>query len=267
MSRVLSSLIAIALFIVFNFTLGLAQDFRKDYPLGAGGEISISAVSGDVRVIGYDGSTVIVTGKKHGRDKELVEVEDLSTSSRIELRTHYPKNCNCNASIDFELQVPRGVKYHFDKLSSASGDISVSDVTGDLKAKSASGDLHIIRVRGEIVASSASGDVEVKDVMGMVNAQSASGDVAVDITRLEGNGSMEFKSASGDVSVKIPANLDADVSMSTLSGSLNTDFPLQVSERESSPGSRAQGRIGNGSRQLHLSSVSGDVSLRTSSPK
>ena len=61
--------------------------------------------------------------------------------------------------------------------------------------------------------------------------------------------------------VKLPANLDADVRMSTLSGGLKTDFPLQIEEPERGPGRRATGRIGGGSRNLKLSTTSGSVSL------
>jgi DUF4097 and DUF4098 domain-containing protein YvlB len=72
---------------------------------------------------------------------------------------------------------------------------------------------------------------------------------------------MEFASVSGNVRVKLPANLDADVRMSTLSGGLKTDFPLQIEEPERGPGRRATGRIGGGSRNLKLSTTSGSVSL------
>jgi len=76
-----------------------------------------------------------------------------------------------------------------------------------------------------------------------------------------GAGDMEFASTSGDVRVKLPANLDADVRMSTTSGGLKTDFPLTIEEPERGHGRRAAGRVGGGSRNLRLSSTSGSVSL------
>jgi hypothetical protein len=42
---------------------------------------------------------------------------------------------------------------------------------------------------------------------------------------------------------------------------LKTDFPLQVEEKKRGPGRSANGRLGNGSRNLKLSTVSGDISL------
>src|SRR2546422_8361769 len=56
----------------------LAQDFQRTYSIGAGGSVNIHNVSGDVKIIGYDGGTIIVTCVKEGRDRDKVEVEDSS---------------------------------------------------------------------------------------------------------------------------------------------------------------------------------------------
>lgn len=140
------------------------------------------------------------------------------------------------------MKVPRG-NYKFDAISSVSGDVEVTGVSGDLRAKSVSGNVH------------------VGENNGTVSGKSTSGNVEVEIIRLIGAGDMEFASVSGNVRVKLPANLDADVRMSTLSGGLKTNFLLNIEEPERAPGRRATGRIGSGSRSLKLSTTSGSVSL------
>ena len=240
-----------------------AQDFQKTYELSPDGQISIRNVSGNVIVTGYDGQAVTVNGIKEGRDREMVQVEDLSSVNRIELRTRYPKNCRCDASIRFEVQVPRSLRLNFDELSSASGDIEVSEVTGEVSVNTASGDVLVRDVNGTVNASTASGQMRVRGVAGSVRAQSASGNVDVEMTRLEGNRKMEFSSASGDVNVRLPVNVDADVELSTASGEVKTNFPLEVQSERYGPGQRARGRLGNGSRRLQISSASGNVSLNS----
>src|SRR6266545_3444294 len=183
-----------------------AQDFRKSYEIGQGGSISVRNVSGDVTVTGYEGETVLVLGFKEGRDRDRVWVEDNSAGNNVDVRARYPDNCDCNASIRFEVKVPRA-NYKFDPISSTSGNVEV------------------------------------------------------EIMQLSGAGDMEFASTSGNVRVKLPANLDADVRMSTTSGGLKTDFPLTIEEPERGSGRRAAGRVGGGSRNLRLSSTSGSVSL------
>jgi DUF4097 and DUF4098 domain-containing protein YvlB len=221
----------------------IAQDFQRAYSISAGGQIRIATVSGNVAVAGYDGDTILVHGYKEGRDRDQVQIEDTSAGDRVDLRVRYPESCNCDASVRFDVRVPRAVTYNFERISSVSGNVLVEDITGRLKAEAVSG------------------NVDVKDVSGLVSASAVSGNVTVEIRSLEGAGDMKFSAVSGNVTVKAPANLDADIDMSSVSGSLKTDFPIEVQERRYGPGRSARGRLGGGSRNLRISSVSGRVSL------
>lgn len=238
----------------------MAQDFRKSYEVGQGGSINVRNISGDVIVTAYDGETVLVVGIKEGRDRDRVWVEDNSAGNNVNVRVRYPENCDCDASIRFEVKVPRS-NYKFDAISSVSGDVEVTGVAGDLRAKSVSGNVTVKGITGAVNATSVSGNVHVGENNGAVSGKSTSGNVEVEIVQLAGAGDMEFASVSGNVRVKLPANLDADVRMSTLSGGLKTDFPLNIEEPERGPGRRATGRVGGGSRNLKLSTTSGNVSL------
>lgn len=220
-----------------------AQDFQKTYRLASGGQIHIGNISGDVRVAAYDGDSIIVHGTKKGRDQDKVEVEDKSTDGRIDIGVRYPKRCDCDASIQFEVQVPRSISYVFDGISSVSGDVEISGVTG------------------RVHASAVSGDVRVKNVSGSVNASAVSGDVEVLVDRLDGGDDMKFSSVSGDVHVKLPASLDADVDMSSFSGNIKTDFPIEVRTEKYGSRTSARGKVGEGTARLKMSSVSGDLSL------
>ncbi len=252
----------IAVFVCLVLSLSAtAQDFRKSYEIGAGGSVNVRNVSGNVTVTGYEGETILVLGFKEGRDRDRVSVEDNSSGNIVDVRARYPENCDCNASINFEVKVPRGGNYKFDAISSVSGDVEVTGVNGPLRAKSVSGNVTVKGITGAVNASSVSGNVHVGENNGEVSGKSTSGNIEVEILQLTGAGDMEFASVSGNVRVKLPGNLDADVRMSTLSGGLKTDFPLQIEEPERGPGRRATGRIGGGSRNLKLSSTSGSVSL------
>jgi hypothetical protein len=239
-----------------------AQDFQQSYRLAAGGSVRIGNVSGHVKVTGYDGDAIVVTGFKEGRDRERVWVEDLSGGDRVEIKARYPEQCrNCNASINFEVKVPRGVNYRYESISSVSGEVEVYDVTGDLQAKSVSGNVTIKGAQGAVTANSVSGHARVENVVGTVNAKSVSGNVEVEITRLQGGGNMDFSSVSGNVTARMPADLGATVDMSVMSGDIKTDFPLEIEKQEYGPRRSARGAVGDGARRLKMSSLSGSVSL------
>lgn len=252
-----------ALFVLASFSTATAQDFRKTYFPGAGGSLSIHNVSGDVRITGYNGEGVQVAAYKEGRDRDRVEVQDNSQGNRVDLRAEYEscRNCSINASIRFEVQVPRSLNLNFDEIETASGNIEIRGVTGRVQINTASGDVTVEDVNGYIKANTASGDMKVGNVAGAVQANSASGNVEVSMARVEGSENLSFSTASGNVRVRMPSSLDANVVMSTSSGELRTDFPLEIKRDEYGPERSARGRLGNGSRMLRISSASGDIEL------
>jgi hypothetical protein len=240
--RYLTFSVPLLLILILFGATAPAQDFQKTYAIASGGHLKIRNISGDVTVTGYNGDTIVVTATKQGRDRDLVTIEDRSAGDMVDLTVRYPQTGNANASVDFDIRVPRSVEYNFDRISSVSGNVSVSGATGRLKVESVSG------------------NVEVKDVSGIVSAAAVSGNVMVELTKA-GAGNMKFASVSGDVSVRAPGNLDADIDMSTISGGLKTDYPIEISEPRYGPGRSARGRLGGGGISLRIASVSGRVSL------
>lgn len=272
-------LAALVTLTVFCLSTAWGQDFQKNYSLPPGGTISVSNVSGDVSVTGYNGLSVAVSAYREGRDKDQVQIIDESTSTHVALKVQYPQGGgSVQADVRFVVQVPQGSSYQFDKISTASGDISIAGVAGDFKintasgdvkinqvegnvqANTASGDMEITRVHGSVQANAASGDVRVLDAAGMVSARTASGDVDVELTRIEGTGELKFASASGDVTVKAPAQFDAQVELTTANGSIKTDFPLTIEDLENH-GKKAHGQLGSGAVQMKVSTASGDIRL------
>ncbi len=236
----LLGVIAATIFIAIS---AQAQDFHKTYPAASGSHLRIGNISGDVRVTGYNGDVIIVDAVKTGVDKDLVKIEDLSTPERIDLKVSYPEQGNSHAAVNFSVKVPQNLDLNFDQIGSVSGNVVINSVRGRMKAGSVSGNVTMINVTG------------------MVSAQSVSGNVEVEFVQLEGSGEMKFASVSGNVAVKAPANLDADVEISSVSGSLKCDFPIEIQERRYGPGRSGKGRLGSGLNHLRINSVSGRVSL------
>ena len=265
----------------------LAQDFQKSYSLAEGSKVGIKNVAGDILVRGYDGSMIMVTAFKEGRDRDRLTIEDFS-SGNVDVRVKYPQDCNCEASIRFEVMVPRALNYNYDAFSTVAGNIKVEDVIGMIRADNVSGVILLRNVSGTMYASSFSGDVMIErgaetlsrsngrwrrgyrryfpgdQPVGSVLAKSISGNVKVDLVQLTNSrlNQMEFSSLSGNVEVKMPGNLGATVEMSTVIGNVETDFPLTVVKSEIGLGGSARGRVGDGSRNLKITSTSGNVSLR-----
>ena len=235
-------LIPAVLLVMFTIPAA-AQDFQREFTLPSGASIGIRNIAGDIKVAGYDGTSIVVMATKQGRDRDRVSIVDASGDDDINVYVDYPRSGNIQASVEFELLVPRKVPYDFEEISSVSGDVSFASIAG------------------QIHTQSVSGAIEIRDVAGSCTASSVSGDVLVRITQNPGAVSMKFASVSGDVTVLAPPDLDAYVDMSTVSGMIWTNFPIRISGRWPFWGRSARGRLGRGTATLKMSSVSGRLSL------
>ncbi|CAN5859476.1 hypothetical protein BH23ACT5_BH23ACT5_11430 [soil metagenome] len=136
-------------------------------------------------------------------------------------------------------------------VKTASGELTIKRVDGDLAVKSASGDIDVDSASGSVAITTASGDVSIREVSGPFAASSASGDVR--IVRYVGE-DLEVATMSGDIAFGVPARTSVKLTATTLSG----DVTLPE---------RAQG---SGPALRHISaqvkSVSGDIRLQRLDP-
>jgi|WetSurMetagenome_2_1015567.scaffolds.fasta_scaffold73961_2 hypothetical protein len=229
--------------VLFTIQLAFAQSLQKSYDLPPGGRIFIDNFAGDVKITGYSGKTIEVKSIRKGPESDAIRIDDMSYGSRLEIMVRYPRVPGGTTIVDLEVKVPSAVSFNFDRIASFVGNVSVTNVMGRL------------------MASSVRGIVDVRDVRGLVSAQSISGNVTVEIGRVQEPGNMRFRSISGDVLVSAPANLDALIAMSSDSGMLRSDFPIDIQERRYGPGREAKGKLGSGKQSLWINSNSGRVSL------
>lgn len=145
------------------------------------------------------------------------------------------------------------------EVALASGSSRLTDCSGPfVTLESKSGDMDLKRVKGVVTARSSSGDVHLHEcAVRTLNIDVASGCVEVDLIQPV-MGSVSVRAVSGDVSVSVPDGCEALVSLSTLQGDIIKDIEL---EDEQEITGKLTGRLGSGSGQIDLSTVSGDVTL------
>jgi len=243
-----------------------AADFHWEKALSAGNEVSIHNINGDVTVIPSTSGKVEVVGVKRGSgdfDRIRADVQvtsrgvvicvlDTDPDSYCDERGMHSNSRNNdrnnrgnrewnNVSMNLEVAVPANIQV---SANSVSGDVSITGATGDVRANSVSGDLRLDRLR----ASS-------------VSANTVSGNVEVSIQEFTGRGDLNFNTVSGDVTLDLPRQLDVDLSMTTVSGGINSDYALTLGNGRVNR-RNIEARIGSGGRRLTLNTVSGDVKLR-----
>ena len=91
-----------------------------------------------------------------------------------------------------------------------------------MDANAGSGDLSVSDVSGEIELNCGSGDIAITNVNGGVDANVGSGDIAAANLRLAQSSS--FNSGSGDVMVELSESLKSSISVNSGSGDAVLDF-------------------------------------------
>jgi DUF4097 and DUF4098 domain-containing protein YvlB len=245
----------------------------------AGGLVALSSNQGDITVTTGSGNTVTVHARSDrgrirfdaGSDRISVDASDVG-DSRIEVTV--PAGVRITAQSrngDIRLSgTGADVSVH-----TQNGDVSVENASGHIEFGTLSGDITAARLKGTVSANSVSGDIKLTDVTGNVSGSSVSGDIVlrhVTSQSVDANttsGDVAFQGAidpSGDVTMELPAAASAQLTVSTWSGSIDSDFPitLQPGEHDIGVGTskRFTFRIGGGDARIRAESFNGDIVIR-----
>lgn len=251
------------------------EPFRWSGRVAAGKTIEVKGVKGTIRAVPASGSEVevVATRRAERSDPESVRIEVVPHEGGVTVCAVYPRGSRgwdgdrgrteeragesgtnrCDpgewrdlnvqdndVSVDFTVRVPAGVR---------------------LAARNVSGDVEAEGMRAYVEARSVSGDVRISTT-GFGEASTVSGEIVAVLGSGGWSGDLDYRTVSGDITLELPARASTEVRVETMSGDIQSDFPLDVERR--SMRRRARGTIGEGGRELYLTTLSGDVRLRRS---
>ena len=226
--------------------------------VAAGRAIEIKGVNGAIRATPSNDGQVHITARKTSRrsDTDEVRIDVVQHGGGVTVCSVYPSRrgrpeneCapgndgrmsveNNDVQVEFIVRVPRGVNF------------VGRTVNGGIDAQNMPADARATTVNGSVTVSAA----------GLATAETVNGGINAEVGRADWQGSLQFETVNGGITVTLPANINADVSASTVNGDIDTDFPLEVRGRFGPR--RVSGTIGSGGRQLTLSTVNGGITLR-----
>ncbi|OBG22111.1 DUF4097 family beta strand repeat-containing protein [Mycobacterium sp. 852002-51057_SCH5723018] len=229
----------------------LPRDFSRDSDVWA---------SEHTRVDFRDGK-LVVSGAKRG----LAFFRNCATDVEIAL----PARSRLQASLG-SADLRAAGEFRDVRIATASGDVQIDAVTGNIKATNSSGSFTVHTVHGNAWIATASGEVSVGELDGDLKFKAAGGSLTV--RRLSGHlkahtasGSVEVAAAvrggvsahtsSGEVTVGVAEGTAARLDIVTGSGAVSND--LQASDGP---------HQGDETLVLQVRSGSGDVSVRRANP-
>jgi DUF4097 and DUF4098 domain-containing protein YvlB len=150
-------------------------------------------------------------------------------------------------------------------VTTLSGEITGSGITGDVAVSTMSGEVHFTDVRGNVDVGTVSGDIDLRGVTAKsVRAKTTSGEVTYDGT-IDPAGRYELSTHSGSIGLHIPRDANAQLTVSTWSGSIDSQFPITLKPGDHSisvsRSKRFTFEIGGGAARVSADTFSGDISI------
>jgi DUF4097 and DUF4098 domain-containing protein YvlB len=250
------------------------------------GSIKASKIGGELRAITTNGDVNV------SDVATLLNAQSINGSvTALNIKNSATAGAN-NGSVRLERVGGRAI------ARSQNGSVLVNDAGGDVEAGGISGDITVTNARGLVTAGTVSGNIIVRGADEGVRANTVSGRVDISNAkgRIEANsvsdsislsnvdsrgvvatcvsgsvrfggtlssdGVYNFGSHSGDVVLTLPSDSSFRLTARSNNGSINTDFPCQLSSSTSSREIRCT--VGKGGAEVRASSFSGSVQIRKS---
>src|SRR5229473_2490143 len=147
-------------------------------------------------------------------------------------------------------------------LQTGSGNVRAHDISGSVRGGAGSGDIEVDeRSTGNIDLHTGSGNVTVRGIQGAFRADAGSGDITAEGKQ---SGAWEIRTGSGNVHVRLPGNSAFDADISTSSGTIDVDSPIEMTVQGRVQESRKtiHGKVRGGGPLLSVRTGSGDIQIQ-----
>jgi DUF4097 and DUF4098 domain-containing protein YvlB len=275
-------------------TTGAAGPFDWTGQVGAGGQVRILDVRGDIRVTAATGDRTIVHAEihgRHGRRSSVIVFDVMPDGNDVTICARWADRPSCSshglhdddgdheygesAAADFTVELPRALRL---AAETGNGSIDIAGAGTDVDASSGNGAVRVVGTSGPVHVNSGNGDVTIDDASGAVHARTGNGTIHAytsvgPVTASTGNGSidvrmqtlpssgpMDFTTGNGSVTVTVPATLAAMLDADTGHGRIESDFPITISGHLDL--SHVRAAINGGGPTVHLSTGNGNLMLR-----
>jgi hypothetical protein len=258
--------------------------------------------SGDITVRAGSSGSVSIRGKiyvshdwfAHNREADVHQIEQNPPIRQDGNSIHIDYVNVHDIAVDYEITVPvnTAIRAHSGSgdqiiegthgdidLQTGSGDVKLANLSGEIRLQTGSGDVRAREVSGSVRGGAGSGDIEIEEtgpgdidlhtgsgsisargVQGGFHSETGSGDVTAEGTQ---SGTWEIHTGSGNVHVRLPGNAAFDADISTSSGSVDIDSPVEmtVQGRVQEMRRSIRGKVRGGGPLLRMRTGSGDIHI------
>jgi lia operon protein LiaG len=233
-----------------------AQDFKVAVPANA--TISFENFPGDLPIEGYSGNEVVISGAETitaperakglkpiyagGTDNTGLGIGMEKNGDNITLVYLLPIT---QEGRQFKIKVPENLYLKIKSGCERNTNVNISNIKGEI-------DVNVC------------GDIKLKSVSGPLVLNTISGNITVAFTEVHKDKPISIANISGEVDVTLPAQTPANIEMSTISGTMYSDFDFHTDDKNMRRigGNSVNTQINGGGVDIKLHNISGSIYLR-----
>jgi len=208
--------------------IAFAGTFRQtrtlELPAAGVHELSVQCGAGSLTLRGVEGIDIIkVKAEIEYADNDKGESRLLADNRvQLNLKREYDSAvllsdivkqpfAEVDARINLNIEMPGKMDL---KIVDGSGEIVVTNISGNLKIDDDSGAIRIENITGQILIKDGSGDIEIEDVIGSIEIDDGSGEIVIQ----DATGDVKIKDTSGGIEID---DIGGNVTVSDGSGSID----------------------------------------------
>jgi hypothetical protein len=258
-----------------------ADDWSKTYQISNRADLRVSTDDGDVTVVGTDQKQidVRVTTEGYKIGSNDVRIEESQNGDHVVISVKMPHfNFSFfggkHKSVKVELRVPRELELD---VETSDGDVVAQNVAGRVHFSTGDGNVTATAVHGDIRLHTGDGHISGTNFDGTLDADTGDGNLQISgrfdsLSLKTGDGNIEaqvgggskvanawtVRSGDGHITMRLPADLNANVDAHTGDGSITCDIPIMVSGTLSHT---VRGKLNAGGGTLSITSGDGSIHL------
>ncbi|XQW86036.1 DUF4097 family beta strand repeat-containing protein [Thalassotalea piscium] len=219
----------------------------KVFDVNSTPRLNVKNINGGVSIIAWDQNVIKVDATITAdtqKDRDAVTIIIEKTGRGVNVESKYENNGNHkrhNAEVEYEIMVPSLAI--LSSIELVNGSLIIKDIKGEVSAE---------LVNGSFNATGVAADTSVSSVNGEINISYQD-----DIQALE---RIKLETVNGAIKLYVSKDIQADVSVETLHGSITNDFGLSVN-KHTFVGRDLEGVIGNGKVHIDIETVNGAVKI------
>ncbi|KAA0546831.1 DUF4097 domain-containing protein [Bacillus sp. BGMRC 2118] len=235
-------------------------------------ELVVEIPNGDITLSGSDTKEVSVDGVLNIRAEDEKKAKDLLKKSvtlnkvgkKLILKVEMPSNQSfidwINYDGTFNISLPKEL---FVKMNVANGDVEANELLSGTQFELINGDLQLEDVKGVIKVNNQNGSISINEIDGELIASLTNGDITVLTSKV--TGPFDIETVNGDVLATIPTDADIKMNGETQNGEVSGTVAWERSGSEDDHSYDKKGKlsIGKGTYEIDISSVNGDVTVKT----